>query len=418
MILINKFLILSIFIILLPRVSFGNTNDYELYEVKNYHDQFCSKLVSNITNKNIEDEWIATEKSNNYQLLINNNKKIKLKLQSFVRKKEIQKLIFTFYSLLNKPIIELRSKKNCKIKSARVLIYDKKDIPIKINSVDMSNYNILETKFLNPDLPIINNESDKNIIGLIDTGINYTIEKFEKNIATKNKKIIGYDFWDNDNKPFDSDPRQNPFYPRHHGTTVFSVLSKEAPASKIAPYRFPANDMCKFKDLIDHIAENSIKLVSLSMGSDNILDWVCFKESLEKHKDILFIVSAGNNGFNIDNKPIYPASLDLDNIITVTSSDQTGRLGRGSNYGRYSVDFILPAERVEVIDHRGVRASTGGTSYAVPRLVALISRYMNKNPNSSKDDILSFLKKRAIKKGEKITRYGWIPDPSDNYLID
>ena len=289
MILINKFLILSIFIILLPRISFGNTNDYELYEVKNYHDQFCSKLVSNITNKNIEDEWITTEKSNNYQLLINNNKKIKLKLQSFVRKKEIQKLIFTFYSLLNKPIIELRSNKNCKIKSARVLIYDKKDIPIKINSVDMSNYNIIETKFLNPDLPIINNESDKNIIGLIDTGINYTIENLKKNIATKNKKIIGYDFWDNDNKPFDSDPRQNPFYPRHHGTTVFSVLSKEAPESKIAPYRFPANDMCKFKDLIDHIAENSIKLVSLSMGSDNILDWVCFKEALKNIK-IFFLL--------------------------------------------------------------------------------------------------------------------------------
>jgi len=411
-------LILSIFIILLPRVSFGNINDYELYEVKNYHDQFCSKLITNITNKNIEDEWITTEKNKNYQLLTNNNKKIKLKLQSFFRKKEIQKLIFTFYDLLNKPIIELRSNKNCKIKSARVLIYDKKDIPIKINSVDMSNYNIIETKFLNPDLPIINNESDKNIIGLIDTGINYTIEKFKKNIATKNKKIIGYDFWDNDNKPFDSDPRQNPFYPRHHGTTVFSVLSKEAPESKIAPYRFPANDMCKFRDLIDHIAENSIKLVSLSMGSDNILDWVCFKEALEKHKDILIIVSAGNNGFNIDKKPIYPASLDLDNIITVTSSDQTGRLGRGSNYGRSSVDFILPAERVEVIDHRGVRASTGGTSYAVPRLVALVSRYINKNSKASIDDILSFLKKRAIQKGKKITKYGWIPDPLDNYLID
>ena len=418
MILINKFFILSIFIILLPSVSFGNTNNYKLYEIKNHHNQFCSKLVSNITNKNIEDEWIVTEKRYNYQLLINKNKKIKLKLQSFIRKNEIQRLIFTFYSLLNKPIIELRSNNNCKIKSARILIYNNKDIPIKINSVDMSNYDIIETKFLNPDLPIINNESDKNIIGLIDTGINYTIKKFEKNIATKNKKIIGYDFWDNDNKPFDSDPRQNPFYPRHHGTTVFSVLSKEAPESKIAPYRFPANDMCKFKELIDHIAKNSIKLVSLSMGSGNLLDWICFKKAAKIQKDILFIVSAGNNGFNIDNKPIYPASLDLDNIITVTSSDQTGRLGRGSNYGRYSVDFILPAERVEVIDHRGVRALTGGTSYAVPRLVSLVSRYLNKNPNSSKDDILSFLKKRAIQKGEKITRYGWIPDPSDNYLID
>ena len=73
---------------------------------------------------------------------------------------------------------------------------------------------------------------------------------------------------------------------------------------------------------------------------------------------------------------------------------------------------------MEVIDHRGVRAFTGGTSYAVPKLVALVSRYLNKNPNSSKDNILSFLKKRAIQKGKKITRYGWIPDPSDNYLID
>ena len=108
MILIYKFLILSIFIILLPRVSFGNTNDYELYEIKNYHNQFCSKLIYNIMNKNIEEEWIVTEKSNNYQLLINNNKKIKLKLKSFVRKNEIQRLIFTFYNLLNKPIIELR----------------------------------------------------------------------------------------------------------------------------------------------------------------------------------------------------------------------------------------------------------------------------------------------------------------------
>ena len=76
MILINKFLILCIFIILLPRVSFGNTNNYELYEIKNYHNQFCSKLVSNITNKNIEDEWIIAEKSNNYQLLINKNKTV------------------------------------------------------------------------------------------------------------------------------------------------------------------------------------------------------------------------------------------------------------------------------------------------------------------------------------------------------
>ena len=176
--------------------------------------------------------------------------------------------------------------------------------------------------------------------------------------------------------------------------------------------------MCRFRELINHIAKNSIRLVSLSMGSDNLSDWICFKEAAEKHNDIIFVVSAGNNGFNLDEKPIYPASLKLNNIISVTSSDQTGRLGRGSNYGINSIDFMVPAERVEVIDHRGVRAYTGGTSYAVPKLVALISRYINKHNNASKSEIINFLKKRAIQKGKKITKYGWIPDPLDNYLID
>ena len=176
--------------------------------------------------------------------------------------------------------------------------------------------------------------------------------------------------------------------------------------------------MCKFKELVEHIAKNSIRLVNISMGSKKSKDWECFNKAASKFKNIIFVVSAGNNGFNIDEKPIYPASLDLKNILTVTSSDQSGRLGRGSNYGKNSVDFILPAERLEVIDHRGVKAFTGGTSYAAPRLVALISRYIENNPNSTNDEIYDFLKKRAVQKGKKLTKYGWIPDPLDNYLIN
>ena len=74
--------------------------------------------------------------------------------------------------------------------------------------------------------------------------------------------------------------------------------------------------MCKFKELVEHIAKNSIRLVNLSMGSNKLKDWVCFKKVVSKFKDIIFVVSAGNNGFNIDETPIYPASLDLQNILT------------------------------------------------------------------------------------------------------
>ena len=92
--------------------------------------------------------------------------------------------------------------------------------------------------------------------------------------------------------------------------------------------------MCKFKELIEHIAKNSIRLVNLSMGSKKLKDWTCFEEIANKYKDIIFVVSAGNNGINIEENPNYNASLDLRNIITVTSSDQSGRMGLESNFGQ------------------------------------------------------------------------------------
>jgi hypothetical protein len=322
------------------------------------------------------------------------------------------------YKSANKPTIEMRSNHNCLLQNIRRIVYNKASIAYEIQSLNIKNYNIEERQLLNPNKPKLTDTDNKNIIALIDTGINYTLNQFHKNIAVKNGTILGFDYWDNDDKPFDSDPRQNPFYPRHHGSTVFSVLAKEAPKSLIAPYRFPALDMCRFKEVIEHIANNSIRLVNLSMGSNNLKDWECFEKTAIKHDNIIFVVSAGNNGFDIDKQPIYPAALKLKNIITVTSSDQNGRIGRGSNIGKSSVDFIVPAERMEVIDHRGVKSYTGGTSYAVPRLVALISRYIEKNPNANNDKIFEFLKKRSIQKGIKKTKFGWIPDPLDDYLIN
>ena len=85
--------------------------------------------------------------------------------------------------------------------------------------------------------------------------------------------------------------------------------------------------MCKFKELIEHIAKNSIRIVNLSMGSSNINDWLCFQEAALKNNKIIFVVSAGNNGFDIDKNPIYPASLKLDNIITVTHRDHSHSAG-------------------------------------------------------------------------------------------
>jgi len=77
------------------------------------------------------------------------------------------------------------------------------------------------------------------------------------------------------------------------------------------------------------------------MGSNSVKDWDCFFESARQHIDILFVVSAGNGGFNIDKNHFFPASFDLENIVVVISSDPFRHLPRRPNYDIQSVDSIV-----------------------------------------------------------------------------
>jgi len=268
----------------------------------------------------------------------------------------------------------------------------------------------------NPPLPRLQPGRGTAVLAHVDTGVNYQLPALQQNLATDGDgRPLGFDFWDDDDRPFDADPRGNPYFPRHHGTTVFSVLAREAPGTKIASYRFPAPNMCRFADLIGHMASLSVRIVSLSMGSDNRSDWACFEAAASANPQMLFIVSAGNDGRDLDSIPVYPAALPLTNMIVVTSSDAFGRLGRGSNTGATTVDLMVPAEQVEVIDHRGAYAETGGTSYAVPRVAALAARYLDANPDTDTADIIDFLASRAIAAAGVPLVYGWIPDPTDNF---
>ncbi len=403
---------------------------YTLYFIKNVHASvynsnndilFARENLGIICNyifdkKPLENNW---KKIKGVKLHLQNGS-YEILIKSFKRQQKTKLITMTFKK--EKPYLQIRLNNICEIKNIRFIEYNKKMIPNKIFTLDYDFKRVLKKKELNPDLKFnLNTKSkiDSNyLIALVDTGINYNLKDLRENIAIRNNKILGYDFWDDDNLPFDNDPRSNPFYPMHHGTTIFSVLSNESKQSKISVYRFPANNLCKFSNLIDHIVKHSIRVVNLSMGSSDKTDWLCFYETAKKSKNVIFVVSAGNNNKNIDIKPIYPASFKLENIITVSSSNQSGKLGRMSNYGKESVDFFVPAERIKVIDHRGIKSITGGTSYAAPRITALISRYLISNNNSSVKRIIEFLKKRSIPMTEKLSKYGWIPDPTDNYLIN
>ncbi|NNF77081.1 MAG: S8 family serine peptidase [Rhizobiales bacterium] len=157
--------------------------------------------------------------------------------------------------------------------------------------------------------------------------------------------------------------------------------------------------------------------MAMPLGSNAESQWSAFKQAATKHPDMLFVVSAGNNGRNIDERPVYPAAYDLKNLLVVTSSTISGRLAPGSNWGPNSVYLMVPAERIEVTDHRGARGRASGSSYAVPRVAALAARLLAQNPKWSAPELKEAIKNLTgpsfERSGPKV-RWGWIPNPADD----
>ncbi|GAI22429.1 unnamed protein product, partial [marine sediment metagenome] len=62
---------------------------------------------------------------------------------------------------------------------------------------------------------------------------------------------------------------------------------------------------------------------------------------------LLFVTAAGNDyGNDNDVNPVYPASYDLDNIISVMSTDHDDQMSVFSNYGATSIDVAEPGSGI------------------------------------------------------------------------
>ena len=411
----NKYLI-SIFYLSLTIFN-SNASEINLELERSAIEEHCEAVFGNFENKLLENNWQIL-KSNNYTtdyLHLDNSTKITVR--KILRGDQINGIRYIFHDGIQNPKLMVNVDKKCIVKLSRLLIKNEKGTIDSIANLSKDLKLVIDQEYFNPPLP-----EAKPFIGtkvaIVDTGVNYTLKFINSNLSRENNNTLsGYDFEDDDLLPFDIDISRSLFFPFHHGTTVTSIILREAPLSEIVAYRFPRSEMCKFTLLINHIANNKIKIVNLSMGSKHEKDWVCFKNAAYQHKNILFFVSAGNDGINIDEKGVYPASFDLENIIVITSSDIFGNLARDSNFGKNSVDFLIPGEQIPVIDHRGVRSKASGSSYAVPRVVAMAVRYLSKNPNASVGDIKNILISRAVNNNQFV-KYGWIPDPLDDYLFD
>ena len=200
------------------------------------------------------------------------------------------------------------------------------------------------------------------IIAVLDTGVNYNHSDLKNNMwdgtacvtgsgDSLGDCIHGYDFVDNTKDPKDVNG---------HGTHVAGIIGASGnDGNRISGVCWKSNIMAvrvfdasgngttdNIVSGIEFAIENGAKIINASWG-DYIYDEAIYDAINEaRNNGVLFIAAAGNNGSSNDTQPEYPASYDLDNIISVAAINQNGTLPHWTNYGVTSVDIAAPGVNI------------------------------------------------------------------------
>ncbi len=109
---------------------------------------------------------------------------------------------------------------------------------------------------------------------------------------------------------------------------------------------------------------NGARVINMSLnGADRSL---ALEEAIAaaEAQGVLVVTSAGNDGADRDSVPSYPASIASPAVVSVASSNRSGRLGFGSAYGASSVDIAAPGDNILTTDPGGRFGTHSGTSFA------------------------------------------------------
>ena len=205
--------------------------------------------------------------------------------------------------------------------------------------------------------------------------------------------IHGWDFFSNDADPSDEDGHGT-----HTAGTVGAVrnngigIAGVCGECRLMPLRFLGPAGGSTSDAIaaiEYAVTNGATVSNNSWGGG--ADSQALYEAIAAAGEAghIFVAAAGNDSGNNDSNPTYPASYDLDNIISVAATDNRDVLASFSNFGAAGVDLSAPG--VNIASSYWDPATTAddywwssGTSMAAPHvagIVALVQSVQQKEPS-------------------------------------
>ncbi len=280
------------------------------------------------------------------------------------------------------------------IKYAGPNYYDK---PCATNDTYFSQQWGLQSNFLNiEDAWQITTGSSSIKVGIMDTGIS-SHEDLSQNLTS------GYDFY-NDNAVTTDDSDG-------HGTHVAGIvgatcnngkgISGVCQNVKLVPLQVANEnndlDVSSQVEAISYATNNQISIINYSGGSYTARPP---RDQAIANYPGLFVCAAGNDAVNTDVEKHYPSSCNSNNIISVTSFNESGSYVTSEvingvtvyyNYGATSVDLAAPGSKIYSTVPTSVRSSGydswSGTSMAAPYVTGVAALMMSVNPSLKNDPV-------------------------------
>jgi len=151
-------------------------------------------------------------------------------------------------------------------------------------------------------------------------------------------------------------------------------------------------------ECMEYARSKGAQIMNSSWGSTSYSQSLYDAIAVARNSGIIFVAAAGNGGpdqlgDNNDTLPFYPASYDLNNIVSVAATDREDQLGSFSNYGLDSVDLGAPG--VDIYSASIMGASDyelmNGTSQAAPQVSGALALLKAMHPGESYSQLISHL---------------------------
>jgi len=256
------------------------------------------------------------------------------------------------------------------------------------------------------------------VIASLDTGVDYKHPDLAANMWTNPGEIPnngkdddgnGYvdDFYGYDTADDEGDPMDEDLHGTHtSGTMAARGNNVEGVVGVCWRAKIVAIDIFfglgafledRLEALEYIILNQQVKVANMSYGSPDFEQSEYDMMAAARDHGIICVCAAGNEYTNNDITPTYPANYELDNVISVASTDKNDELyddpDFGSNYGVNTVDLAAPGvhiySTIVPIPPDPPYGFEDGTSMATPHVSGACALIWSEHPHLSYKQVIS-----------------------------